>query len=150
LWQTVYDELRRIAGEKMSRENRQVTLQATVLVHEAWIRLAGSDASPQTWNGRTHFFSAAAEAMRRILVDQARRRLSQKRGGREEHVGMENAATVAARDDEKLLQVHEVLDALAQENAQQAQISPAGLEVPAPGPAGAARRFARMTVSVLP
>ena len=122
LWQTVYDELRRIAGEKMSHEQRHVTLQATVLVHDAWLRLAGPEATPQTWNGRAHFFSAAAEAMRRILVDQARCRLSQKRGGREEHVGVEFAAAVTAPEEEKLLQVHEVLDALAQENVQQAQI----------------------------
>ncbi len=122
LWQAVYEELRRIAGEKMAREGRAVTLQATMLVHEAWLRLAGPNAEPQSWHGRAHFFSAAAEAMRRILVDQARRRLSQKRGGREEHVGAEFAAALAAPDDEKLLQVHEVLDDLAQESAQQAQI----------------------------
>ena len=122
LWRTVYEELRRIAGEKMSHERREVTLQATILVHEAWLRMAGPDAAPQTWNGRAHFFSAAAEAMRRILVDQARRRLSRKRGGRAEHVGEEHAATVAAPDDEKLLQVHEVLDALALEDEQKAQI----------------------------
>lgn len=122
LWQTVYDELRRIAGEKMSHEHREVTLQATVLVHEAWLRLAGPDATPQTWNGRAHFFSAAAEAMRRILVDQARRRLSQKRGGRVEHVTLSEAVVLAAPDDDRVLQVHEVLEALEHEDAQKAQI----------------------------
>ena len=118
----VYEELRRIAGEKMAHEGRAVTLQATMLVHEAWLRLAGPDASPQSWHGRAHFFSAAAEAMRRILVDQARRRLSQKRGGRAEHVSLENVEVPHAPDDEKLLQVHEVLDNLAMESAQMAQI----------------------------
>ena len=59
LWQTVYDELRRIAGEKMLNEKRETTLQATVLVHEVWLRLAGPDAAPQSWHGRAHFFSAA-------------------------------------------------------------------------------------------
>lgn len=122
LWHAVYDELRRIAGEKMAREGREVTLQATMLVHEAWMRMAGPEAVPQLWNGRAHFFSSAAEAMRRILVDQARRRLSQKRGGREQHVPLDEAATVSAPEDNKLLQVHEVLDALANEDPRMAQI----------------------------
>ncbi|HXP61268.1 MAG TPA: ECF-type sigma factor, partial [Dongiaceae bacterium] len=68
----VYEELRRLAAAKMAREKPGHTLQATALVHEAWLRLAGSD--QQQWRGRTHFFSAAAEAMRRVLVDNARRK----------------------------------------------------------------------------
>lgn len=122
LWQTVYDELRRMAAEKMAGEAREITLSATALVHEAWLRLSGPDGGEQSWDGRSHFFSAAAEAMRRILVDQARRRLSQKRGGGHEHVSLENVAAFAAPDDAKLLQVHDVLDALGEENLHQAQL----------------------------
>lgn len=122
LWQTVYDELRRMAAEKMSGESREITLSATALVHEAWLRLAGPGATDPAWDGRAHFFSAAAEAMRRILVDQARRRLSQKRGGRHEHVSLEKIPAISAPDDAKVLEVDEVLDALAEESPLQAQI----------------------------
>lgn len=122
LWQTVYEELRRMAAEKMAGEAREITLSATVLVHEAWLRLAGPGGGDPGWDGRAHFFAAAAEAMRRILVDQARRRLSQKRGGSHEHVPLENLPAFAAPDDVKVLQVHDVLDALAEENLQHAQI----------------------------
>src|SRR5438132_6892118 len=76
----VYDELRRLAAHKMANEPPGQTLQPTALVHEAWLRLAGSAA--QTWNNREHFFRAAAEAMRRILVDRARQRNAEKRGGK--------------------------------------------------------------------
>jgi RNA polymerase sigma factor (TIGR02999 family) len=75
----VYEELRKLAAAKMAREAPGQTLQATALVHEAWLKLAGSNR--QQWHGRAHFFGAAAEAMRRILIDKARRRASQKRGG---------------------------------------------------------------------
>ncbi|MFN0126500.1 MAG: ECF-type sigma factor [Verrucomicrobiales bacterium] len=81
LWTVVYQELRRMAAEKMAGESRRVTLQATALVHEAWLRLAQHDGGSAGWNGRAHFFAAAGEAMRRILVEQARRRLARKRGG---------------------------------------------------------------------
>jgi RNA polymerase sigma factor (TIGR02999 family) len=76
----VYDELRRLASAKLAQEKPGQTLEATALVHEAYLRLV-ADGSPQTWDGRAHFFSAAAEAMRRILIDQARRKASLKRGG---------------------------------------------------------------------
>src|SRR5215208_979234 len=76
----VYAELRKLAAAKMAEEKPGQTLQATALVHEAYLRLVGADAGPQ-WNGRAHFFAAAAEAMRRILVDQARRKLSLRHGG---------------------------------------------------------------------
>ena len=122
LWQTTYDELRRMASEKMAGESREITLCATALVHEAWLRLAVPGGADPAWDGRAHFFAAAAEAMRRILVDQARRRLSQKRGGGHEHVPLQNVPAFAAPDDAKVLQVHDVLDALAEENPQQAQI----------------------------
>ena len=75
----VYEELRRLAAQKMSHEQPGQTLQATALVHEAYIRLVGSEA--RDWSGRTHFFAAAAEAMRRILIDNARRKKSLKHGG---------------------------------------------------------------------
>ena len=74
----VYDELRKLAASKMAQEKPGQTLQATALVHEAWLRLAGSD--QQQWRGRSHFFGAAAEAMRRILIDKARHKASLKRG----------------------------------------------------------------------
>src|SRR6185503_7219670 len=87
----VYDELRRLAGHKMANEAAGHTLQATALVHEAWLRLAGSD---QPWENRGHFFAAAAEAMRRILVDHARRKQSQKRGGGSQHEELNESALV--------------------------------------------------------
>ena len=74
----VYDQLRRLAARRLAGEAPGHTLQATALVHDAWIKIAGSD--ERTWRGREHFFAAAAEAMRRILVDRARRRLAAKRG----------------------------------------------------------------------
>ncbi len=123
LWQAVYQELRSMAAEKMSGEAREITLCATALVHEAWLRLAGPEGDGQSWDGRSHFFSAAAEAMRRILVDQARRRTSQKRGGGCEHEPLENHPCIAASEDAKLLEVHELLDALAAESHQQADIA---------------------------
>ncbi len=123
LWQEVYGELKRIAAVKMAGEHRQVTLQATVLVHEAWMKLAGGGhAEPGVFENRAHFFSAASEAMRRILVDQARRRLSQKRGAGEAVVPLEEVCIEAVQPDEKILQVHEALDELAQHSPRQAEI----------------------------
>jgi len=87
LWQAVYAELKQMAAGRMAGEKRQVTLQATVLVHEVWLRLGDAAA----FENRAHFFTAASEAMRRILVDQARRRLSQKRGSGEEALPIEEA-----------------------------------------------------------
>jgi RNA polymerase sigma factor (TIGR02999 family) len=116
----VYDELRRLAAAKMSHESGGQTLQPTALVHEAWLRL-GADAQPQ-WQNRNHFLAAAAEAMRRILVENARRKMRLKRGGGQDRVDLEESAIVAPADDEKLLQVHEALDALAAEDPQKAQI----------------------------
>src|SRR5271167_3689247 len=76
----VYDELRQLAAQKLAKEKPGQTLDATALVHEAYLRLVGAD-DPPHWDGRGHFFAAAAEAMRRILIDQARRKLSQRHGG---------------------------------------------------------------------
>ena len=122
LWEVVYDELRRKAGELMTRENREVTLSGTALLHEAWLRLTGPDGAPLEWDSRSHFFSAASEAMRRILVDRARARLRQKRGGGSVPADLEFAAQIAAPDDAKLLMVHEILDELMAQHPQRAQI----------------------------
>jgi RNA polymerase sigma factor (TIGR02999 family) len=120
----VYDELRKLAAHKIARENAGQTLQATALVHEAWLRLAGPNQS--AWNGRAHFFGAAAEAMRRILIDQARRKLASRHGGGLTRVDADatGAAEIAApldKDDE-LLAVHEALDRLAGLNPRAAEL----------------------------
>lgn len=116
----VYDELRRLAAAKMAREAAGQTLQPTALVHEAWLRLG---AGPESgWQCRAHFLGAAAEAMRRILVENARRKLRLKRGGGRERAELEEALIAAPVEEEKLLQVHEALDALATEDAMKAQI----------------------------
>jgi RNA polymerase sigma factor (TIGR02999 family) len=116
----VYDELRRLAAAKMAQEAPGQTLQPTALVHEAWLRLGGDD--QPDWQNRAHFFAAAAEAMRRILVENARRKLRLKRGGGREHVELDESVIEAPADDEKVVQVHEALDALAVEDAQKAEI----------------------------
>ena len=92
----VYEELRRLAGQKMSQELPGQTLQATALVHEAYIRLVGSDA--QSWDSRGHFFAAAAEAMRRILVENARRKRSLKSGGDRKRVAFTDAVVATEND----------------------------------------------------
>ena len=116
----VYEELRRLAAQKMAREAPGQTLQPTALVHEAWLRLGGD--AQTAWQNRAHFLAAAAEAMRRILVENARRKLRLKRGGRHERVELHESAIEAPADDEKVLQVHEALDALATEDPEKAQI----------------------------
>jgi RNA polymerase sigma factor (TIGR02999 family) len=116
----VYDELRRLAAAKMARELPGQTLQPTALVHEAWLRLGG-DEQPR-WQNSAHFLGAAAEAMRRILVENARRKLCLKRGGGQEKVELCEAAIEAPVEDEKILQVHEALDALEAEDPRKAQI----------------------------
>jgi RNA polymerase sigma factor (TIGR02999 family) len=116
----VYDELRRLAASKMARESPGQTLQPTELVHEAWLRLVGSE-SPKFAN-RAHFFSAAAEAMRRILIDRARRKLTQRHGGGFERVDLEGQDFAAPGADEQLVAVHEVLDNLAKEHPVEAEV----------------------------
>lgn len=116
----VYDELRCLAAAKMARESPGQTLQPTALVHEAWLRLGG-EAQPN-WQNRAHFLAAAAEAMRRILVENARRKLRLKRGGGQERVELEDSAIQAPAEDEKIVQVNEALDALAKEDPQKAEI----------------------------
>src|SRR5262249_27754280 len=108
----VYDELRQLAARKLARENPGQTLQATALVHEAYLRLVGG-AAPPRWAGRRHFFAAAAEAMRRILVENARRKLSAKHGGRRGRVDLDEALVVGGEPRHELLDVDELLDQLA-------------------------------------
>lgn len=116
----VYDELRKLAASKMANERRDQTLQATALVHEAWLRLGGS--ADRQWPGRTYFFAAAAEAMRRILIERARRKVAaQKAGWEHREVLSESCIVVPAQSDE-LLAVHEALAALEKEDAQVAEL----------------------------
>lgn len=116
----LYDELRRLAAQKLAREQPGQTLQPTALVHEAWLRLVG-DGTPQ-WNSRGHFFGAAAEAMRRILVDAARRKLAHKRGAGAPKMDLAEVEIAAQADDESLLLVHEALDQLAARDPQAAEL----------------------------
>src|SRR5277367_6996500 len=108
LLELLYEELRRLAASKMAREAPGQTLQPTALVHEAWLRLVGSQ-NPKFEN-RAHFFSAAAEAMRRILIDRARRKLRIRHGGGLERVDVEEQDIAAPGADEQMLAVHEALD----------------------------------------
>lgn len=117
----VYDELRRLAAARMAREPPGHTLQPTALVHEAWLRLAGSEGSP-AWNGRAHFFAAASEAMRRILVERARRRQRLKRGAGAEHVALDDDTLAAPVDDARILEVHEALQRLASDDPLKVEI----------------------------
>jgi RNA polymerase sigma factor (TIGR02999 family) len=127
----VYQELRRLAAYKMSSEAPNQTLQPTALVHEAWLRL--TDSTRQEWRGRDHFFSAAAEAMRRILVENARRKLRLRHGGGLVRVDVDAIDLPIAQDDEKCLRVHEALDRLAETDPRKAEVVKlrvfAGLEV---------------------
>ena len=116
----VYEELRRLAAHKIANEAPGYTLQATELVHEVWLRVARDE--DQRWENRAHFFAAAAEAMRRILVERARRRQRLRRGGDLEQVELEESAIAAPADDDKMLLVSEALEALEAEDALQAQV----------------------------
>jgi RNA polymerase sigma factor (TIGR02999 family) len=117
----VYEELRRIANHKMAGEAEGHTLQPTALVHEAWVRLAGPE-NEATWENRAHFFGAAAEAMRRILVDHARKKKSQKRGGGAPHQVFDEALIHLEAPADELLAVHEALDQLALEDPRSAEL----------------------------
>jgi RNA polymerase sigma factor (TIGR02999 family) len=105
----IYNELRRLAASKLAQEKPGQTLDATALVHEAYLRLVGGDDAPK-WNGRGHFFAAAAEAMRRILVEQARRRQSAKRGGGAIREELHESAIAAPEPDIDVLALHDALD----------------------------------------
>ncbi len=118
----VYAELRRLAAAKMARERPGQTLQATALVHEAWLRIVDESGQPQFEN-RAHFFTAAAEAMRRILIERARRRLAVRHGGGAEHVDLDSMEiAIAPGKEDELLAVHEALDSLAAEHPRKAEV----------------------------
>ena len=118
----VYAELRRIAAHKLARERPGQTLNATALVHEAYLRLAKQNAEPQ-WQDTTHFFRAAAEAMRRILIEVARRKGRRKRGGDREQFELTESDIQLARPPEELLEVDEVLDKLGDADEMAAEIA---------------------------
>jgi RNA polymerase sigma factor (TIGR02999 family) len=116
----VYDELRRLAGARMAGEAAGQTLQPTALVHEAWLRLVKE--GHRTWRNRAHFFRAAAQAMRRILVDRARHKLSLKCGGGFEKVTIENADPAMTTVDDRILLVDESLDRMEKEDPESARV----------------------------
>src|SRR5262245_1433837 len=118
----VYDELRRLAAQRMANEAAGHTLQPTALVHDAWLRLVGNDANVQFAN-RAHFFAAAAEAMRRLLIDRARRKGAEKRGGDWQRIDLDKVEIAVDADDETLLLVNEALEKLAQEDANAAEVA---------------------------
>jgi RNA polymerase sigma factor (TIGR02999 family) len=120
LYDQVYAELRAIAAHKMAAERAGHTLQPTALVHEAYLRLGGAE--DFQFENRAHFFAAAAEAMRRILVDSARRHAQLKRGGDLERVELEETRIAAPVEDDKLLLVNEALEALAREDPLKAEV----------------------------
>ncbi len=129
----VYDELRRLAAGKLAQEQPGQTLQATALVHEAYLRLVDTEKAQQ-WNSRGHFFAAAAEAMRRILVENARRKDSLKRGGGRERQALDEEDLVATAVPDDLLALDEALEQLAVSDPQAAEVVKlryfAGLTVP--------------------
>ncbi|MBE2213096.1 MAG: sigma-70 family RNA polymerase sigma factor [Opitutaceae bacterium] len=121
----LYDELRRLAASKLAREAPGQTLQATALVHEAWLRLAGGRGQERAWNDRTHFVAVAAEVMRHILTDNARRKKAVRHGGGLERAGIDDSLLQIAApegDDDELLAVHEALDQLAAHDPRKAEL----------------------------
>ena len=118
----VYQELRRLAASKLAQERPRQTLQATALVHEAWLRVQGD--AGQRWESRRHFFAAAAEAMRRILIDNARRKQAVRHGGglHRTEFEPEDLPIAGGAPDEELLAVHEALDALAAHDPRKAEL----------------------------
>jgi RNA polymerase sigma factor (TIGR02999 family) len=117
----VYDELRKLAAQKLAQEKSGQTLQATALVHEAYVRLVDVD-NAQRWNSRGHFFAAAAEAMRRILVNRARDKGRVKRGGGRQRVDLDNICDPATASDEDLLDLDDALEQLSQAHPECAEL----------------------------
>lgn len=115
----VYEELRRLANARMAQEPGGQTLQPTALVHEAWIRLIGEN---HDWHNRRHFFSAAAEAMRRILIDRARQKRRVRHGGGLVRVNLDDIDLAAESQSETVLFVHEALDRLAEKDQEVAEL----------------------------
>ena len=116
----VYQELRRLAAHKMANEAPGQTLQPTALVHEAWLRLAGS--GHHTWQNRAHFFGAAAEAMRRILIDAARRKRALRHGGGQHRVDIQQVEIADIKQDDDLLALNDALEKFAAEDSQKAEL----------------------------
>ena len=116
----VYDELRRLAAAKMAHERPDQTLQPTALVHEAWLRLVGNE--EQKWNGRAHFFGAAAEAMRRILIENARRKAAARHGGGQARLDINQIDIATTAPDDELLAVSDALEKFAVHDSQMAEL----------------------------
>jgi len=116
----VYEELRKLAASRMASESDNSTLQPTALVHEAWLRLVGGD--QPNWKNRSHFFAAAAEAMRRILIERARRKQCLKRGARPERIDLDRVDIALQADEECLLAMNEALEKLALQDPKSAQL----------------------------
>jgi len=116
----VYAELRRLAAHKMASENPGQTLQPTALVHEAWLKLGGEE--NRSWRNRNHFFATAAEAMRRILTDNARRKLRVRHGGGQQRVELDDNATAADSEADHILAVSDALEKFAQIDPQRAEL----------------------------
>ena len=116
----VYNELRRMAAHKMASESARHTLQPTALVHEAWLKLVAPPA--QSWQNRAHFFGAAAEAMRRILIERARRKGRQRRGSGAEHLDADEIEIASPAPDDQLLALNDALDRFAALEPQQAEL----------------------------
>jgi RNA polymerase sigma factor (TIGR02999 family) len=117
----VYDELRKLAAARMAQEKPGHTLDATALVHEAYLRLVGN-ANNQCWDGRSHFFAAAAEAMRRILIDSARRKKRDKRGGERARIELKQVEIISVLPPDELLALDEALDEFARQDPQAAAL----------------------------
>lgn len=117
----VYEELRKLASQKMAREAPGHSLQTTALVHEAYVRLVDAEKA-QTWNNRGHFFGAAAEAMRRILVESARRKGRVKHGGDRTRIEFDDEMAADSLPSDQLLQIHEALDKLAETDKEAAEL----------------------------
>jgi RNA polymerase sigma factor (TIGR02999 family) len=118
----VYEELRSLAAQKLAHEKPGQTLQATALVHEAYLRLVGGESDGQ-WNSRGHFVSAAAEAMRRILIENARRKNTDKRGGKRKRIDLCQAEPLDQADPDALLDLNELLTRLAAEDVEAAEVA---------------------------
>ena len=118
----VYDELRQLAAQKLAHEKPGQTLNATALVHEAYLRLAG-DGADVHWNSRGHFIAAAAEAMRRILVDNARRKKTEKHGGKRQRIDLSQAEPITQADPDAVLDLDDLLTALAREDPEAAEVA---------------------------
>lgn len=116
----VYDDLRRLAAARMARESPGQTLQPTALVHDAWLRIQQNGEQP--WQNRRHFFAAAAEAMRRILIERARSRQRLRHGGGQERVDLDQIELPEPLPDEQMLRIHDALDELSRINPEEAEI----------------------------